>query len=133
MGTKEEMVLEGYTDADWAGDNNGRKSTSGCIFKLGAATIHYCARKQNLVTLSSTEAELVALTEASQEPKLYVDNQSSLKMLDSERINSRSRDLKQSGSIIYVYLSTEEMIADILTKPLSKIKFCKFKILLGLQ
>ena len=45
----------------------GRKSTSGFIFKLGDAVISYASRKQANVTLSSTEAEFVALADASQE------------------------------------------------------------------
>lgn len=105
--------LVGYADADWASDPRGRKSTSGYLFKLGEATISYASRKQGLTTLSSTEAELIALTEATQELiwlrtlfedlqvniqdiTMFEDNQSCLKLLDVEKINPRTKhiDLK---------------------------------------
>ena len=59
--------LHGYSDADWAGCGETRKSTSGQIFKLGKCAISWRSRKQSIVALSTTEAEYVALCEASQE------------------------------------------------------------------
>ncbi|GBP07332.1 Retrovirus-related Pol polyprotein from transposon TNT 1-94 [Eumeta japonica] len=67
VGSKSSLQLKGFADADWAGELDGRKSTSGFIFKLGDAVISYASRKQANVTLSSTEAEFVSLAEASQE------------------------------------------------------------------
>eukprot|EP00794_Sanderia_malayensis_P020979 gene20979-biopygen15484 len=55
-----EFKLQGYSDADWAGDINTRKSTSGYVFRLGKATISWKSKKQLVVALSSTEAEYVA-------------------------------------------------------------------------
>ena len=49
--------LSGYSDADWAGDINTRRSTSGFVFQLGTSTISWCSRKQATVAKSSTEAE----------------------------------------------------------------------------
>ena len=59
--------LHGYTDSDWAGDVNDRKSTGGYVFLLQNGAISWKARKQTTVTLSSTEAEYVAASEAAKE------------------------------------------------------------------
>ncbi|XP_062716978.1 uncharacterized protein LOC134292156 [Aedes albopictus] len=58
--------LEGFVDADWPGDKADRQYNSGFMFKLGDGAISWAARKQQCVSLSSTEAEYVALSEASQ-------------------------------------------------------------------
>ena len=48
------MTLHGYTDADWAGSVVDRKSTSGCCFNLGFASISWMSKKQKSVALSTT-------------------------------------------------------------------------------
>src|SRR5690606_38963756 len=59
--------LEGYSDSDWAGDQEERKSTSGYLFKLAGAAISWSSKKQRTIALSSTEAEYIAAAEATQE------------------------------------------------------------------
>ena len=61
------LQLRSYSDADWAGDISNRKSTSGYLFQFGGGIISWRSKRQNIVALSSTEAEYVALTLASQE------------------------------------------------------------------
>lgn len=58
----EEFNLVGYSDSDWVGCNDDRKSTSGSIFKLGESIITWESKKQKSVVLSSTEVEYVAAT-----------------------------------------------------------------------
>ena len=48
--------LEGYTNADWAGDYDTRKSTSGYIFNVGSRAISWSSKRQPTVALSSCEA-----------------------------------------------------------------------------
>ena len=57
----------GFSDADWAGDLDDRKPTSGYIFQLTGAAISWRSKKQACVTLSSEEAEYIALASAAQE------------------------------------------------------------------
>ena len=56
--------LVGYSDADWAGDVDTRKSTSGYVFMLGKAIVSWASKKQSVVALSTTEAEYAALCSA---------------------------------------------------------------------
>jgi len=56
-----DFKLSGYTDSDFAGDQGNRKSTSGTCFYLGNSLITWSSNKQNVVALSSTEAEYMAV------------------------------------------------------------------------
>jgi hypothetical protein len=57
----------GFTDSDWAGDRNSRKSTSGYLYNLYEGAISWKSAKQPIVATSSTEAEYIACTEAAKE------------------------------------------------------------------
>ena len=59
--------LHAYSDSDYAGDIDTRKSTSGYVFYVGNGPISWKSARQHAVTLSSTEAEYYALTEAAKE------------------------------------------------------------------
>ena len=61
------LKLQGYVDADFAGDIDSRKSTTGFVFTLGGTAISWASNLQKIVTLSTTEAEYVAATEAGNE------------------------------------------------------------------
>ena len=101
LGLKYEKVdldLHGFTDSDWGGSVNDRKSTSECCFNLGSEIISWMCRKQSSVAQGSTEAEYITTAMASREVvwfrKLLVglfgqamnptiihcDNQSSIKL-----------------------------------------------------
>jgi hypothetical protein len=49
--------LVGYTDFDWVGSVDARKSTSGFVYCLGSAPIAWSCKKKSTITLSSVEAE----------------------------------------------------------------------------
>ena len=57
----------GYTDADWGGNPNQRKSTSGYAFFLNDCTISWCSKKQSYIALSMMEVEYIACSSAIQE------------------------------------------------------------------
>ena len=61
------ISLQGYVDADMAGDKDNRRSTTGYVFTIGGTAISWVSKIQSVVALSTTEAEYVAATEASKE------------------------------------------------------------------
>lgn len=61
-GGEKGLCVEEYSDSDWAGDKESRKSTSGFIFMLNEGPVSWCSKRQSTVALSSTEAEYIALT-----------------------------------------------------------------------
>ena len=52
-----QLVLEGFVDADWAGDLDGRKSTSGYLFTFAGGAISWQSKLHKCVVLSTTEAK----------------------------------------------------------------------------
>lgn len=52
--------LLGYSDSDYAGDPDDRNSTSGYVFMLNSGAVSWSSKEQEIVTLSTTEAEFVA-------------------------------------------------------------------------
>ena len=58
------MTLRGYTDVDWAGSVVDCKSTFGCCFTLGSASVSWMSKKQKSVALSTAEAEYIAVSMA---------------------------------------------------------------------
>ena len=65
--TSVSLKLQGYVDADFVGNIDSRKSTTGFVFILGGITISQASNLQKIVTLSTTEVEYVAATEAGKE------------------------------------------------------------------
>lgn len=154
------LDLVGFCDADWSGDPSDRKSNSGYLFQLGKATICWASRKQTSVSLSSMEAEYMALSEACRElvwlrqlleeigapqqkpTTVLEDNRSCIEFVETDRKSRRSKhidtrvhytkDLVDKGVVALQYCSTEEMTADILTKPLGAVKQQRFVEAMGL-
>ena len=56
-----------YSDSDWGGDLDDRKSTSGYLFKISGGPVSWRSKKQSCVALSTAEAEVMALASAGQE------------------------------------------------------------------
>ena len=56
-----------YCDADWAANRDARHSTTGWVFLLGSGAVSWSSKKQELVALSTTEAEYTALSMAARE------------------------------------------------------------------
>ena len=64
---KKDLVLHGFTDSDFAGCVDKRKSTTGYVFTLGGGAISWISRLQKCIALSTAEAEYVVATEACKE------------------------------------------------------------------
>jgi hypothetical protein len=60
-------VLQGYVDSDMTGDKDSRRSTTWYVFIIGGTTVSWILKLQNLVALSTSEAEYVDATKASKE------------------------------------------------------------------
>jgi hypothetical protein len=155
-----DFTLSGYTDANWAESVFDRKITSGCCFSLGSAMISWQSRKQSSIALSTMEAYYIAACSASceaiwlrklltglfdlemKETLILCDNQSFIKMTENPVFHGRSkhieicyhyiRDMVQREALKLQYISTYEQVADVLTKPLSRIKFEYFRDKLGI-
>ena len=152
--------LTGFTDADYAGDINDRKSTTRWIFTFNGSPISWASKKQGLITRSSMEAELVAGSIASAKGiwlirlgrdfchnftpvPIFTDNQSFIAFSKNEMNNNRTKHIdthfhytrKQidKGTIKLLYIPTLENPADILTKPLSPRKHVHLLNLLGVR
>lgn len=61
------LNLIGYSDSEWAGDIDTRQSTSGHVFQINWSTVSWKSKKQAGVALSTTEAEYMALSDATKE------------------------------------------------------------------
>ena len=175
--------IHGFTDSDWAGDKDTRKSTSGFLFTLYGGAISWRSAKQSVTATSSTKAEYIASSEAAKEalwikrimteirgdpipepieysheietqnlieslrlkdlqtdatdrkspgePQvIFADNQGAIKLSKNPQHHKRTkhidvkyhfiRESTQSGLIQLIYIPTDEMVADILTKALPR-------------
>jgi len=66
-GTNSDCKIVRYSDSDFAGDLDRRRSLTGYAFTLPGSAINWKATLQSTVTLSTTEAEYIAITEAVKE------------------------------------------------------------------
>eukprot|EP00253_Pinus_taeda_P021741 PITA_21741 len=115
--------LHGYSNVDWAGSVVDHKSTSGCCFSLGFASISWMSGKQKSVALSTAKAEYITAKN-----HVFHDR--------SKHIDIRYhfiRDMVQRGAIRLHHIGTDEQVANILTKPLGKVKFLTFQERLGVM
>jgi hypothetical protein len=138
-----------YTDVDGVAQEHWH-AISGHIFILDVGAVSWSSQKQELVTLSTTEAEYVAATHASKEAlwlqklirelfplmtrpmMLYCDNQAMLRLIEDDNYHAQTKhidvhyhfiwDITKCGDIKTIYCPTNQMVVDILTKALPKWK-----------
>ena len=60
-------LLQGYVDADYAGDLDQRRSTTGYVFTVAEYVINQKVELQNIIALSMTEAEYMTAIETLKE------------------------------------------------------------------
>jgi len=58
----ENIIIQAFTDADWAGSIDDRKSTSGATFYLGGCLISWLSKKQTSISLSTAEEKYIVVT-----------------------------------------------------------------------
>ncbi len=76
--------ISGYSDADWVGDHDTRRSTSGFVFNIGSGTISWLSKQQPAIALSSCEAKYIAQIQATKETIWLKTLLAQLKFLSSE-------------------------------------------------
>ncbi|KAK6160335.1 hypothetical protein DH2020_003716 [Rehmannia glutinosa] len=152
--------LVGYSDSDWAGDTDDRKSTTGFTFFMGDTAFTWGSKKQPIVTLSTCEAEYVAATSCvshaiwlrnllkelsiSQEDptEIYVDNKSAIALAKNPVFHNRSkhidtryhyiRECISREEVQVKYVKSQDQVADIFTKPLKYEDFARLRSSLGI-
>ena len=144
------LSLAGFSNYDWAGNTDDRKSTTGGCFYVGANLVAWMSKKQNSVFVSTTEAEYIAagsccsqllwmkkvLTDygISQDTMVvYCDNSSAIDISKNLIQHSKTkhieiryhfiRDLVERKIVCLEYIPTECQNANIFTKPLDRSKF----------
>ena len=64
---RSDKIVHGYSDADWAGNIDNRRSTTGYAFLMNGGAVSWASKQQPTVALSTTEAEYMALAQATKE------------------------------------------------------------------
>jgi hypothetical protein len=141
----QQNVLKGYADADGSMAED-RHAISGYAFLLHGGAVSWAAKRQEIVSLSTTESEYVAVTHASKEAlwlrslisqlfdialeptTLFSDNQSAIALTKDHQYHPRTKHIDirfhfirwiiENGSLHLIYCPTEDMLADTLTKAL---------------
>lgn len=150
-----------YSDSDFGGERGSRRSRTGYALIYGGAAVGWQSRLQNLITLSSTEAEYVALSAAVREAKwakrifhqldvqvenplvVYTDSDAARKLANREVSGARTKhiDIQHhfvrraiSDEVVSLrYVRSAENPADLLTKPLPKERHLNHCAALGLD
>lgn len=149
-----DFKLKGFTDSDWANSLEDRRSISGQIFFLGSCAVSWSSKKQPTAALSSSEAEYMAATasacqaiwlrrllkdlgqEQEGATEIFSDNKSTISMAKNPAFHGRTkhidtrhhfiRELVATEQIVLNYCSTDEQLADVLTKALPLKKHSHF-------
>ena len=156
-------LIVGHSDSNHApagGMKDKRQSTSGATFTMLGGTISAASRRQSVTAKSTCEAELIALASAAQEAmwltgllkelglnpppmKLYCDNEGTVQV-SKNRMMSRKikhlevdyfimRDYIEQNKLEVLSIPTDKNISDIMTKPLGRNKFARFRAALGVR
>ena len=158
-----DLKLIGYSDADWAGDPDERKSTSGYAYILNGGAISWSSKKQSCIALSTMEAEYIAICSAVQEAvwlrrflkhlsvtqdasdpvHIWTDSTAALAYAKDPKYHGRTKHIEmkyhyvrsmiEKKRVALQHISTSLMVADPLTKPISKELFLAHVKTLGLR
>ncbi|GKB01134.1 hypothetical protein Tco_0829178 [Tanacetum coccineum] len=132
------MSMTAYADADHAGCQDTRRSTSGSAQFLGDKLVSWSSKKQKCTAISSTEAEYIALSGCYygfqfNKIHLYYDNKSAIALCYNNVQHSRAKHIDvryhfikeqvENGIVELYFVRTEYQLSDIFTKPLPRDRF----------
>jgi len=150
--------LQGFVDAVWAGDIDGRRSTTGFVFTCNGGAIAWASKRQSTVATSTAKAECVAAAMATKEAlwlckllsalgvdggavAMVEDNESCLALGNNPEATGRTkhvdvayhmvRNYQAREDVAFYFLSSADMPADGLTKPLPSPAFTAFRGSIG--
>lgn len=154
-------ALIGYCDADWGNNLDTRQSVTGYVFILAGGAVSWQSKAQDSVSLSSTQAEYVSACAASRDAMswrmflgelnfdmskptlIYSDSQSSIAMSKNAAFHQRSkhidiqhhfvRELVTRRQVEFQFVSTDKMLADVLTKALPRVQHYHLIAGMGIQ
>lgn len=155
------LQVIGYTDADWATDQSSRHSIGGFAFTLSGGAISWKSKRQATISLSSTESEYKAASEATKEA-IWINNfltelgfhvhvpiviySDSMSAIESSRKARQSDKLKhidianhfvreqvEARKIALLYKPSKENAADVFTKSLSSAQHFKCADIIGMS
>ena len=153
-------ALVGYADADGSMSED-HKAISGYAFLVNGGAVSWSAKRQEIISLSTTESEYIVATYAAKEAlwlcqlisqifsvslettTLFSDNQSAIALTKEHQYHARTKHIDvrfhfirwivEDGKLRLIYCPTEEMVADIFTKALVSMKVKHFASELGLE
>jgi len=158
----EVLELRSYSDADWAGDLDQRKSTTDYVFTLRGGAVSWGSKKQTSTTMSIAKAKYIACSTVVQEAlwlkyfltdleiigekepiPMNVDSTSAISMVNEQKFSSLSkhveikyhfiREKAEKNDIEIFYMPSEELMADALTKALPAEVFARHVMRMGLR
>lgn len=138
--------VTGFVDSDYAGCLDTRRSLTGYVFKFCDNTVSWKCNLQHVVSLSTTEAEFIAVTEAiwmkgmaislkadHAVPKVFCDSQSGIHLAKNQVYHERTkhrdvklhfvREIVAKEEVQLEKISTDDNPADLFTKALPGLKF----------
>lgn len=142
--TEGKIMVKAFTGAGWGSSIDDRRSVSGIMVMLGGAIVVHKSRYQRTVTLSTAEAECMALSLCTQEVRwvrsmlkdlgneqvgaaeVWKNNQGAITLTSSVGYNARTKHIDvlhhfirenvANGTVSVKYITTEGQDADVVTK-----------------
>lgn len=147
--TEKNEPIFGYSDADWGGDLVDQHSFTGYVFLLSGSAVSLKSQKQKTVSLSSSEAEYISVSEEGKKGlnlchlldtigvqklshvTLFIENRGAQQLAENSAHHPRTkhvdirhhfiREIINEGKVSLDHVPSQQNLADVLIKPLPRI------------